>query len=167
MIENKLLFSDKLFYGEGLSFIIAASDKTQYIGTGREKHYYYRRNNELSATSKFNIEKLRNGEKALYRIKKSISFQNSKLVNEAFSLHMSLYCIGAIVRLYNNRLVKTYKDDYHHWKTKLRRHSRNVLLGRNVSIYRKLLILSGTISPSFLAYLDILRRKRIVKKSVR
>ena len=167
LIKNNLLFSDKLFYGEGLSYIIAASDKTQYIGTGLQKHYYYRRNNELSATSKFNIEKLRNGERALYRIKKSISFQHSKLINEAFSLHMALYCIGSMVRLYNNKLVKTYKEDYLHWKMALRKCAKNVLFGNNVSTYRKLLILLGTISPSFLAYLDIIRRNRIVKKSVR
>lgn len=167
LIKNSLLFSDKLFYGEGLSYIIATSDKAQCIGTGLQKHYYYRRNNELSATSKFNIEKLRNGERALYRIRKSISFQNSKLINEAFSLHMALYCIGSIVRLYNNKLVKSYKKDYLHWKTELRKHFRNVMVGKNVSAYRKLLILVGTISPSSLAFLDILRRKRIVKKSVR
>ncbi len=167
LIENNLFFSENLFYGEGLSYIIVASDEAEYVGTGLSKHYYYRRNNELSATSKFDIKKLRNGEKALYKIKKSISLKNSKLINESFSLHMALYCIGAMVRLYNNKLVKTYQDDYYHWKRELRKHLRTVIFSKNVSLYRKLLVLSGTVSPSFLALLDSLRRKRIVKKSVK
>ena len=63
--KYQLRFSTDLFYGEGLNFITSAAQNSLKVGVGNRKVYYYRRNNEMSATSKFNIEKFRNGEKAI------------------------------------------------------------------------------------------------------
>ena len=56
--QHALRFSTNLFYGEGLSFITAAAQCCDIVGIGCRKVYYYRRNNELSATTKFSIEKI-------------------------------------------------------------------------------------------------------------
>ena len=147
LVENDLHFSTSLFYGEGLNFITRVADKANSICVGDRKVYYYRRNNETSATTSFNIEKMRNGETALDRIRQEID-SDSQEIRDMFCLHKALFSLGAITRILNNRVKKLYKSDYLRWRKMLRENTRKISFSKNVSIYRKVMLWGG-IMPFF------------------
>ncbi len=163
--ENALRFSTTLFYGEGLAFITTAAQLSEMVGVGCRKVYYYRRNNELSATTKFNIEKMHNGEKALSLIGENMQKKNQK-VADMLILHKSLFALGALTRIVANRAKKQYLSDYMNWLQMIRGNLWNVLSSRYISLYRKLMILGGCVSPRLMMVLDRIRRHKIVEKSV-
>jgi glycosyltransferase involved in cell wall biosynthesis len=159
LIDKNIRFSPALFYGEGLYFITTAAQVANYVAVGNRRVYYYRRSNEESATTKFNIEKLLNGEKALCQIKKDRIIKSHRIDN-MFLLHMCTYCLGAIVRIKKNHLENVYRNDYKRWKVFLRHNLTLILFIHEVSLYRKFMLLGGVISPWIIAKLDIIRSKR-------
>lgn len=163
--ENNMRFSDTLFYGEGLTFITNAAQLCDSVGVGERKVYYYRRNNELSATTKFNIEKIYNGEKALLSIGENLKIKNQK-TDTMLKLHLSIFYLGALVRLRSNNLKKAYLQDYKRWLKTVRKNTVCISFSSEVSVYRKLLLIGGSISPWLMMKLDNLRRKKIVDNSV-
>lgn len=165
LLENNLRFSSELFYGEGLSFITTAAQRSNAVGVGCRKVYYYRRNNVASATTKFDIEKLYNGEKSLDVIEENMSISSPKIDAMLF-LHRSIFALGALVRLLAHKVKSQYKDDYKRWKRFVNRSARILLFKKGISVYRKLLLLGGSICPRVLMYMDIIRRKRIVDGSI-
>lgn len=165
LLENNLRFSSELFYGEGLSFITTAAQRANAVGVGRRKVYYYRRNNAVSATTKFDIEKLYNGEKSLDVIEKNLSIVSTKIDNMLY-LHRSIFALGALVRLLSYKLEKEYKQDYKRWKRYVNKSAWAHLFKRGIPVYRKLMLLGGSISPRLLMHMDNIRRKRIMEGSV-
>ena len=165
IMDNKLRFSTTLFYGEGLSFITTASQLSNSVGVGNRKVYYYRRNNEASATTRFNLEKIYNGEKALETIRKQLTIKNKK-INTMITLHFSLFYLGAIVKIKANYLEKKNKHDYIRWKSYLRRNTLQLLIKKEVSFYRKIMLVGGCLSPWTMMRLDTSRRRHISKNSV-
>lgn len=165
IVDNDIRFSTTLFYGEGLTFITTVSQISKSIGVGNRKVYYYRRNNEASATTKFDINKLYNGEKALKNIKKQLII-NSPKVNTMLSLHLCLFSLGALVKIKSNRLEKEYLKDYKRWQSYLRHNAFKLVFHSEISLYRKLLLFGGCVSPWLMAKLDTIRRKNISANSV-
>lgn len=162
---NHLRFSNNLFYGEGLSFIIACAQCVPYIGLGEKKVYYYRRNNELSATTKFDIEKLKNGEKALRTIKRSISI-TSENIDTMYYLHMGLFSMGAVVRIKQNNKEDEFAKECLYWRKAVKYYTRKILFKKEISIYRKFMLMGGCISPWIMMKLDQKRRYRISNNSI-
>lgn len=80
--------------------------------------------------------------------------------------HKSMYSVGALVRVKAHRKEKEYAKDYKRWLNYIRSHIGQVLRCREISIYRKALILGGCISPWLMSKLDAARRKRISHQSV-
>lgn len=165
LVNNNIWFSNDLFYGEGLSFITTISQISKSVGVGNRKVYYYRRNNEASATTKFDINKLYNGEKALKNIRKKLIINSSK-VNMMFDLHMCLFSLGALVKIKSNCLEKEYFEDYKRWKSFIRHNYFKILFSGQISVYRKLMLFGGCLSPTIMMRLDTIRRKHISDKSV-
>lgn len=163
--KNKLRFSTTLFYGEGLSFITTAAQLANCVGVGNRKVYYYRRNNETSATTKFDINKLVNGEKALETIKNSMILKDDR-VDTMFNLHLALFCLGALTKIKINKKEKEHKKEYLHWEHTLRVYTKKILFKKDVSSYRKIMLLGGCISPWLLMKLDQIRRNKIAENSV-
>lgn len=164
--ENKLRFRDDLFYGEGLLFIVTAAQKSALVGIGKKKTYYYRRNNESSATTRFGIEKMYSGERALDLIEKSLCTIDKK-VNSMLLLHRSMYALGALTRLCASGSKDEYIDDYKRWLKYIRHNICRLSVDGNVTLYRKAMIFGGCVSPRLMMKLDIARRKRIAEKSIR
>ncbi len=163
--NNKLRFSTSLFYGEGLSYITNVAQLSKSVGIGCRKVYYYRRNNELSATSKFDIEKMYNGEKALNIIGENLQF-NNKNVTDMLLLHKSLFALGTLTRIIANKATRLYISDYKNSLKFIRCNLFKVLFSNNISFYRKLMILGGCISPHIMFHLDKIRRIKISEESV-
>lgn len=164
--KHKLRFSTELFYGEGLFFITTFSQLANSVAVGNRKVYFYRKDNQNSATTKFSIENLRNGWKSLSFIERDLKIK-SQQVDTMLLLHKCNFSAGAIVRIRATGVKDAYYEDYKYWKNYLCANTLKLMLEKKVSIYRKLLLLCGCISPALLTELDILRRKQIVKNSVR
>lgn len=165
LIEKNLRFSTSLFYGEGLSFITMVSQNANFVTIGNRKVYYYRRNNELSACTAFNIEKIYNGESAIKNINKSITKRTDK-IEAMINLHLCMFYLGAIVRMRMNNFKKRNYSDYKRWLKYIRKNIFSILTSKYISMYRKILLLTGCISPKVLVLLDAKRRKKISKQSV-
>lgn len=165
LIKNNLRFSSSLFYGEGLHFITRAAELANCVIVGERKVYYYRRNNELSATTQFNIEKIINGEKALKIIREEI-INDSPEINIMWKLHMCMFCLGALTKVQANNCKKAYRKEYEHWLSYIRKNYMEIFKSKNVSKYRKAMLFGGCLSPWIMMKLDVARRKRIAKASV-
>lgn len=166
LIKNNLLFSTKLFYGEGLKFITTAAQLANCVGVGNRKVYYYRRDNEFSATTKYNVQKYRNGESALDKILEDLLVKDASVML-MFKLHKSVFCLGALSQTYAHSLQRTYKNDCIHWRSVILEYIPKLLCSYKVSIYRKCLLLGGVLFPSIVCKLDMWRRKRVAKYSVK
>ncbi|MFZ2714671.1 MAG: glycosyltransferase family 2 protein [Streptococcus suis] len=165
LVDNNLKFSTTLFYGEGLSFITTAAQLSNSVGVGNRKVYYYRRNNEASATTKFNIEKIYNGEKALENIRKQLII-NSEKINTMHDLHRCLFYLGAVVKIKAYHLEKKHQQEYKRWSTYLRLNTFKLMTKRGISLYRKMMLVGGCVSPWMMMKLDIHRRRQISENSV-
>lgn len=163
--REQLRFSTDLFYGEGLSFITSVAQKSNHVAVGNRKTYYYRRNNQTSATTKFKIESIYNGERSIERIEENLLF-HTEPIQHMLLLHRSMYYIGAIVKLEEYGMVKKYYNDYKRWLSFIRKHIYQILRYREISIYRKLLLTGGCISPRIMTCLNIARKRKISSSSV-
>ena len=163
--DNGLRFSTTLFYGEGLNFIIKAAQLVNYVTTGERMVYYYRRNNESSATAKYNIQKYYNGEKSLNRIESELTIKTDDVML-MMGLHKSVFCLGALSQTYAHHLQCQYKDDCAHWRSVIKKHLPQLIKSSKVSLYRKAMLLGGLMLPSVISKLDMWRRRRIAQNSV-
>ncbi len=163
--ENNIKFSTSLFYGEGLSFITTVAQLSNFVTVGNRKVYYYRRNNEMSACTNFNIEKIYNGEKAIKNIEVNI-LNKTNQIRDALLLHLCMFYLGAIVRVNTNHLKNTYSKDYIRWLRYVRKNILFISISKYISIYRKMLLIVGCICPKVLALLDSKRRRKISRQSI-
>lgn len=164
--KNHLRFSTDLFYGEGLFFITTVSQLAQCIAVGNRKVYFYRKDNQNSATTKFSIDKLYNGWKSLEYIENGMRLKD-KQIDRMLLLHKCVFSIGAVTRIKAAGLKEKYGEDYKYWLSYVRENTPKLVLEKSIRIYRKLLLIGGCLSPSLLTGLDVLRRKCIMKHSVK
>ncbi len=110
-------FRKDLFYGEGLYFINQVAHQAKNITVCEDGLYHYRKVNPESATTKFNIKKMINGEKSLLDIKENIIKNDGAKVNAVWAQHYCLFCINAMIGLLNNNFA-----DYKKWHKKMRKY---------------------------------------------
>lgn len=165
IIDNGLEFSTNLFYGEGLHFITKASQLANCVGVGNRKVYYYRRNNYSSATTKFNIDKIYNGIKALDMIEADLLIHSHKVIT-MLNLHKCLFRMGAVVRIRSYNKQKENKEDYKRYLSYIKIYIGHLLLKKSIPLYRKGLLIGCCISPTLMSVLDDVRRNRIAINSV-
>lgn len=163
--SNNIYFSDKLFYGEGLNFIIKVANSTSKIAVGSKRVYFYRKNNSSSATSKFNIKKHYNGEKSLKEIQKNIDLK-SDIVYRQYMIHYTLYCLNAVEDLYTNKMHKTYKSDYKRWLQIINDNKSIILKYKELTRKEKFKLILVSISPKLLSFFHIIKSKWIFKNSI-
>lgn len=164
--QYKLRFQSHLFYGEGLFFYVAYSQLCTKVGIGNRKIYYYRRDNYNSATTKFNINSLINGNLSIEEIRKNLRLDDPS-IRLMLDLHQCLFSMGAVVRIKANHKEKEYKKEYEEFKTYLQKNTPKFIFKRTVPLYRKGLLIGTCISPTLMAWLDSIRRKRIAAMSVK
>ena len=165
LINNNLCFRIDLHYGEGLQFITSVSQRANKIGVGEQRVYYYRRDNQYSATTKFNIESIKNGEKSINTIENELILREDR-VDKMLLLHRSMYYVGALTKIKVNHLQKKYSNDYKRWMAYLRSHLMDIIRCKSIPLYRKFLIIGTCVSPSLMGSLDKVRRRQIANNSV-
>lgn len=164
--DNNLWFSTNLFYGEGLYFITKASQLANKVTTGERMVYYYRRNNEDSATTKYKYKNYCNGELAINKIAEDLLVKDTNVTN-MLAIHKSLFCINALSHTYAQGVHKKYQKDCNHWKSEIHRNLPILLRSSEISLYRKCLVLGGVLFPGIYAKLNTWHRHRNVKLSVK
>ena len=163
--KNGLKFSTSLFYGEGLHFITRAALLSNRVVTGLKKVYGYRRNNYSSPTSKYDIEKFRNGLKSIDEIAELIKSDDRALL-KMLAYHRCQFYMGAIVRTKSAGRDKEFKIEYYTWLKCLRRSFLDFMWAKNISWYKKSLLFGTVLSPAIMSKFDDLRRRRIAHNSI-
>lgn len=164
--QYDLKFQPHLFYGEGLYFYTAFSQLCTKVGVGNRKIYYYRRDNYNSATTKFNIKSLINGNLSIEEIRKDLRLKDPS-INFMLDLHQCLFSMGAVVRIKANHKEKEFEKEYKEFKAYLHKNTPRFIFKHSVPFYRKGLLVGTCVSPSLMAWLDSIRRKRIAAMSVK
>lgn len=166
LINNNIWFNEKLFYGEGLEFILKVAQLANGIGLGTKRVYYYRKNNLYSATSSFNYQKFINGEQALLKIKDEFII-NSQKVNELWEFHYAMFAENVIHAFLNNRnKIPNYKKIVKEWEEKFNKHSKKLIFSRYITTREKLKIIIIRISPKLFSHIRNKRIKKVVERSV-
>lgn len=109
--ENDIKFFENIFMGEGFNFNVCAFQKASKIAIGHRKIYFYRRDNNESATTKFKIEKWENAILAIETMKKNISNANSKVL-KAWKFANWRTHVDAFTLLCITQNEKKYKEFY-------------------------------------------------------
>ncbi len=166
IVDNKIEFSSSLFYGEGLRFITQVSQKCNGVGVGSRKVYYYRKNNQDSACTHFDIEKHYNGMKSLMMIKDDLELK-SKNVLSMLDWHICQFNVGTIVRINAHNKVKEYRDYYKECLSYVRKHTWPIVFKGSISLYYKAILIGCCISPTIMAFLDNNRRRYNARRSIK
>ncbi len=157
-------FSPDLFYGEGLRFVTLASQSAKCIGVGHRKVYYYRRNNYMSATSKFNIEKFYNGMKSIDEIGRELR-RTDKKVQTMWSWHKCQFCMGVVVRIKSEQQVAEYNEYYRQNLMYVKKHAFDFMFIKSLPLYNRAILIGTAISPSIMSWLYNCRIKLIARNS--
>ncbi len=163
--NNNLKFSPGLFYGEGLYFINQVAQRAKITAVGNRKVYYYRRNNEVSACSQFNIDKIYNGSKSIEKIESELIIKTPKVLN-MLGWHRCQFKMGAVVRMKAAGVVNEYKEYYKECLGYVRNHVLGCLFIKGLSLYKKGLLIGIAMNPSIMVVLDNIRRKKIQNQSI-
>lgn len=163
--DNNINFLQDLYFGEGLQFITNVAQHSKTVGVGQKKVYYYRKNNENSATTFFNIDKFRNGEKSLIYIKDHLICNDKNILKE-WNTHYCSFCMNAILEILKHKKKKEYRGDYNSWTKKYRKYAFKVLMNDNITIKRKVKIILTVFFPNIIAKRDLRKRQELFKQSV-
>lgn len=164
LLDNDIHFSTTQFYGEGLLFITTVSQLANKTVIGNKKVYYYRRNNYLSACTKFNINNYYNGSSSIDIIEKNLKVRTPKVL-KMLEYHRCQFKMGTVVRLLESGKEKEYSEYYRECLSHVRKKTWGCLSVKGVSLYKKSLLVGTCISPWLMAKLDSRRRRFIQSKS--
>lgn len=141
-ILKDIRFRKDLFYGEGLYFINQVAHNAKNIVVCEDALYHYRKVNPESATTKFDIKKMVNGEKSLFEIKEFIN-NDGKAVKRMWSQHYCLFCINAMLGILR---TSSDKKAYRTWKKKMSGKIFSAMISKG-TIKTKLKIVISKIAP--------------------
>ncbi|QNQ80528.1 glycosyltransferase family 2 protein [Lactobacillus sp. PV034] len=85
LIKNKIKFDTELYIGEGFNFNFDAFMAANKVVVSDKKIYYYRRDNETSATTRFSMKKWENGLYAIKKIKNKLDDNPSEQLINAWN----------------------------------------------------------------------------------
>lgn len=164
--KNNIRFSSDLFYGEGLRFITTVSQLTNCVGLGYKKVYFYRKNNEESACTKFDIKKYRNGIESLNEIQRDLRFDTKKLL-KVLAFHNCQFRMRALIHILSANKKEEYREDYLCYLSYVRKHSFQFVLSKYVPLFKQILLVGTCISPVLMTRLSNWRQRQIMKNSVK
>ena len=164
-VDNNIRFNPNLFYGEGLRVITQIAQLANCTGVGHRKVYYYRRSNDASACTKFNLEKMKNGLKSIDTIQNDLIIRTPKVLR-MIEFHRCQFYMGIVVRMQAASMVKEYQEYYDECISYVREHVCSCMNQKGASLYKRSLLVGTAICPWIMAKLDIWRRNRIKANSV-
>lgn len=145
LVENKIIFPENFFMGEGLNFIVSAAQMSNCVGVGNRKVYYYRKDNLSSATTQISVDKMINALLSIENIKRNaiIHTPSFKMALDFHEYFTTLYAWNAIFVTHKE---KVYPNEYKQWFTKIRKDALHMMKA-NVSSFIKIKILAYGVNP--------------------
>lgn len=159
--DNNVRFNEDLFIGEGFNFIVMYAQLSDKVATGNRKTYYYRLDNEESAMTKFNIDKIRNNDRALDTIRQDFVTQ-SKELDLAWNYARWLTSLSFAVWTRLAGAENRYSEDYRKMLREVRTHALRVTAS-SVGVGKKVSAVLSFISPSLMIRMLELKRRRNVR----
>lgn len=96
LYKNKLKFNEKIYIGEGFNFNIDCFQRANKIVCSNHRIYFYRRDNEASAMTKFKIGKCEMALNAIDNIKENLHIKNKKILKAwkfaYWHTHLDMLC---------------------------------------------------------------------------
>ncbi len=163
--SNRIRQNTNLFSGEGLHFIVTAAQHANHVTISNHKIYYYRRNVQESATTKFNIKMFTNNELSLNLIEKE-RVANGKDFLNMLSLFRTHLKINGMLALISNSKQNDYPEEFRRWKNEIRKTGIPLLFCRNIPLKSKIRIICVILAPCLWADMAQRKRNRIFKGSV-
>ncbi len=164
--KHNIRFDTSLYYGEGLRFITMVSQLANTVAITNRKMYYYRQDNNKSATKHFDVGKIYNGFHTLNLIEETLIKKDSQVLS-MLELHKCLFCLGAVTKI----LVANAKNDYELVYAKnlsyVRKHALRCVLDKSLTNVERIKLLMCCICPNFMSRLSIYCQKRRASRSVK
>ena len=155
--ENKIKFDETMSMGEGFDFNCHAFSCANKIMAGKRKIYYYTRDNENSATTKFNFNKWKNAIDSVDKMKKYLNTNDKKIYKSwLFTRWRTNVDAFTLIKITHNE-----RNDYNFYKM-VKKYSRKYFylpFYVNSSLNDKIRGICLLICPSLLPKLLLLRRK--------
>lgn len=163
--SNQIRQNTNLFSGEGLHFIVTAAQHANHVTISNRKIYFYRRNVQESATTKFNIKMFTNNELSLDLIEKDRIVNGKDFLNmlSLFRIHLK---INGILALISNSKQNDYPDESRRWKREIRKMGIPLLFCGNIPLKSKIRIICVILAPSLWSVMAQRKRNSIFKGSV-
>ncbi|MFH4868933.1 glycosyltransferase family 2 protein [Vibrio diabolicus] len=146
LMENNLYFSERLYMGEGLTFIINAAQVASNIGVGKRRVYFYRKDNISSATTVLSVEKYINAIDAIDNIERGSRLQSDKF-DHALLCHKYLTVLAGLRAILIKNEVGKFNNEFLTYKAYLRKHFTNAI-SFDISIRSKVIMFIYVLSPS-------------------
>lgn len=155
---KNIKFLDNVFIGEGFNYNIACFQVANKIITGSKKIYYYRRDNSTSAMTKFKVDKVECGLKALKIIKNKLTITDNRIIEawefanwRTYSDFYDFIVLGNAKKSYPEmyKMLKKYTKKYAFSALKVPTSSKNRLRAIIMKFW-----------PSLIPKLLLLRRKK-------
>ena len=160
--KHALRFVPELKTGEGLEFITRVASLSNKIVVGNRKVYVYRLDNADSATTKANVERQGKGSLETMKYIGEHLKMKTKDISFAFDWHLwncYRYCLRQII---DSGAKIQFEDLYSECIRYLRKYSWKIIFSR-MKFKLKVQALLVLISPSFYVYLQIAKKRHIVK----
>ena len=156
--KNNIRFFQDIYIGEGFNFNVKAFQLANKVSIGKRKIYYYRRDNEKSATTSFSKEKWENGLLAMDVMKKFFSIKSRKTI-KAWKFAYWRTNVDVYSLLVTSNTYKKYDELYKRCK-KIGKRNWYYAFITPTAYKEKLRAISMLICPPIIPYLVIKRRKK-------
>lgn len=123
--KYNLRFHSELFTAEGYRFINDAAQRSNHVGVGYRKVYYYRLNNEGSATTKYDIRQSEGALFALKGIERDLIIRTPYVMN-ALHQHIWLNNFWNLRQILSLKLKSKKRDSYMNSRNYIRKHALSV-----------------------------------------
>ena len=136
-----------------------------YLFFKNMKLYYYRQNNLISATKKFNIEKIQNGWMALNIIEDNLILKDKSIEN-ILKCHRCLFALAAVTKILNSKKQREYSEEYSFYLSYVRKKSINEIINGNINKFIKFKLALCCLCPPLLSYCSLISMKSRTMQSV-
>ena len=161
-IISRVRFEENLSIGEGFNFNTDAFQIANKVVFGNKQVYYYRRDNEASATTNFSMKKWENGLYAIKMIDDKRLIRSSKVDTAMNYAWWHTNCdVFDFIYISNN--MKTYKKQYNDCKKVIRKYWQSAF-SLPISNREKIRAILNFLDPRIVAILLKIRMKKYIKR---
>lgn len=152
LTDCNLKFSEKLYMGEGLSFIVESAQKASKVGVGKRKVYFYRKDNLSSATTVINVEKYINALLSIDAIEQGLVKKNNG-VSDALIIHRYLTVFAALRAICLTKKISFYKSEYGIYREYIRKNI-SIFMNSDLSVRVKIIVAIYCIEPRIGSFIN-------------